>query len=485
MGVTIFGVVVLAIGLFMLVRGSMTGMLAFVMLTTLMGGSAAISLPALGGSSIPPANLALLFLLLRALLPGPGQMASLTPAIRDNAFLIIFVLYGSITALILPRVFVGATKVTPLHPGAVRLIFEAAPVHFTSQNITTAFYLSGTLIAGLGAYIGAAKPGGAAVILRTAIAIAIIHALLGFLSVTVAGTPLNSIIEFFRNGHYAQLDQSLDGVNRMNGIWPEASGFAAYGGAWFIFMTELWLRDVRPRATGLAAALLGSALLISTSSTAYVALAGYSVIVMARTLVVPWGTPGHKLLALGAMFFAISVAIVAALTLSPAFFTKISHILAVVTVNKTDSYSGIQRLFWAKQGFDAFLVSGGLGIGAGSFRSSSLLTAILGSMGVIGTVAFVGHLMRAFMPLRASTYSGVTGGVQAMGSAASWASVLMLMPAAVASPSPDPGAVWAMFTGLAIGLRAHRTVSVHSPAGHKATTTADAHPPMPSHRALS
>src|SRR6185369_17596105 len=101
MGVTIFGVVVLAIGLFMLVRGSMTGMLAFVMLTTLMGGSAAISLPALGGSSIPPANLALLFLLLRALLPGPGQMASLTPAIRDNAFLIIFVLYGSITALIL------------------------------------------------------------------------------------------------------------------------------------------------------------------------------------------------------------------------------------------------------------------------------------------------------------------------------------------------------------------------------------------------
>ncbi|HYV89203.1 MAG TPA: hypothetical protein VFA91_11550, partial [Candidatus Polarisedimenticolia bacterium] len=85
----------------------------------------------------------------------------------------------------------------------------------------------------------------------------------------------------------------------------------------------------------------------------------------------------------------------------------------------------------------------------------------------------------------ASTYSGVTGGVQAMGSAASWASVLMLMPAAVASPSPDPGAVWAMFTGLAIGLRAHRTVSVHSPVGHKAARTADAHPPIPSRRALS
>jgi hypothetical protein len=37
----------------------------------------------------------------------------------------------------------------------------------------------------------------------------------------------------------------------------------------------------------------------------------------------------------------------------------------------------------------------------------------------------------------------------------------MLMPAAVSSPSPDPGVVWAMFTGLALGLRSapHRVVA--------------------------
>lgn len=489
MNVTIFGLLVLVVGLFMLVRGSMAAMLAFVMLTTLMGGSAAINLPALGGSSIPPANLALVFLVLRAVLPGPGQMASLTPAIRGNLFLIIFALYGAITAWILPRMFAGAAEVTPLRPGAVRVIYETAPVHFTAQNITTSFYMTGTLLAGLGAYIGAAKPGAAPLILRTAISIAIIHALLGFLSVGVAGTPLNAIIEFFRNGHYAQLDQSLQGVNRMNGIWPEASGFAAYGSAWFIFMTELWLRDVRPRATGLAAALLGVALLTSTSSTAYVALGGYCLIGTVRTLIVPWGTPAHKLIALCVILFTISLALVAALTLSPAFFAKISHILAAVTVDKTDSYSGMQRLFWAKQGFDAFLVSGGLGIGAGSFRSSSLLTAILGSTGVIGAVAFLCHLTRAFMPLRASTYSGATGGIQAMGSAASWTSVLMLMPAAVASPSPDPGLIWAMFTGLALGLRtphpapSHPLVRPKGPATALATT--DARPPLLSPGVLS
>jgi len=484
MSVTIFGLAVLVAGLFIFVRGSMTDMLTLVMLATLMGGSAAINLPALGGSSIPPAHLALVCLLLRAVLPGPGQMASLAPAIQANIFLIIFALYGAITAWILPRAFVGAIDVTPLRPGAVRVIYETAPVHFSSQNITTSFYMTGTLIAGLGAYIGASKPGAAPVILRTAVIIAVVHASLGFLSIAVAGTPFAFIIEFFRNGHYAQLDQSLGGINRMNGIWPEASAFAGYGSAWCIFMTELWLRDVRPRATGRAAALLGTALLVSTSSTAYVALGGYSVILVARTILVPWGMRGHKLLALFASLFAIMVASVAALALSPTLFTAVSHILAVATVNKADSMSGIQRLFWAKQGFDAFVASGGLGIGAGSFRSSSLLTAILGSTGVIGSVAFLSHLMRAFMPLRASTHSGATGGVQAMGSAASWTSVLMLMPAAVASPSPDPGVTWAMFTGIALGLRSGRAVPSHPSGRFINPATAQRSAPLLSPRSL-
>lgn len=476
MSLTIFGVIVMVVGLYLLANGSMVAMLGFVMVTTLFGGSAALSLPALGGSSIPPANLALLFMLARAVLPGPQQAERFGTGISSNIFLIIFTLYGSISAWILPRLFAGAIQVTPLRPGAVRQLFEAAPVHFSSQNITTSVYLLGTLISGVGSYIGAARQGSAQPLVRVGVVIAITHALLGFFSIFAAGTSLNVVVEFFRNGHYAQLDQSIEGLSRMNGIWPEASGFAAFGGTWLIFMTELWLRDVRSRATGFAAALLAFALLVSTSSTAYVTLAGYSTVLILRTIIVPRSMRFNKALTLLFALFFATVAVLAMVTFSATFFEKFAKIIAIMTVNKTESASGIQRLFWAKQGFEAFVASAGLGIGAGSFRSSSLITAIIGSMGVIGVATFVAHLARAFMPLRGSTYYADTHGATAVGGAAAWTCVLMLMPAAVSSPTPDPGVLWAMFAGLALGLRSapHRSANYaanspsHSARLHKA-----------------
>jgi hypothetical protein len=148
---------------------------------------------------------------------------------------------------------------------------------------------------------------------------------------------------------------------------------------------------------------------------------------------------------------------VAALAFSPSLVESFSRIITVMTIDKADSVSGIQRLFWARQGFEAFAVSGGLGIGAGTFRSSSLITAIIGSMGVIGIVSFMAHLLHAFKPLRASTYSAAAKDREGVGAAASWTSLLMLMPAAVASPSPDPGVTWAMFAGIALSLRARQS----------------------------
>jgi hypothetical protein len=450
---TVFGALVVVIGLLLLVRGSRTAMLSFAMFATLMGGSAALALPALGGSSIPPAHLALVFLLLRAILPGPGQMAALAPSLRANAFLLAFALYGSMSAWLFPWMFQGAAKVTPLRPGAVRQLYEVAPIHFSSQNITTSVYLMGTMVAGLGAYVGAARPGAARIILRTGIVIAITHATLGFLSVIAFGTPLQAMIEVFRNGHYAQLDQSLAGVNRMSGIWPEASSFAAYGCGWFIFMSELWLRGVRPRATGFAAAYLGLALAVSTSSTAYVGLGGYAMVGMLRNLLLPGSMSPRKLTIVAAGVFAFISLAMTLMVVAPSVLATATKILRSMTVDKADSSSGLQRLFWAKQGLEAFFVSWGLGIGAGTFRSSSLIMAILGSMGVVGIVAFAGHMLRVFKPLRASTHFAPRDLSSAVGTAASWTAALMLMPAGVASPSPDPGISWAIFAGIALALR--------------------------------
>lgn len=454
---TPFGAIVVLIGLYLLLRGSMAAMLGFVMSCTLFGGSAAIAMPALGGSTIPPAQLSLVFLLLRAVLPGPGQMAELPQAIRRNVFLIIYCLYGIVSAFTLPLLFQDQINVTPLKPGGTkRDLFLTVPLQFTSQNITTPVYMMGTMIAGVGACIAASRPGAERIVIRAGATIAIVHALLGFFSVVADGTPLDYFIRFFRNGNYAQLDQSAGGIARMNGIWPEASGFAAYGSAMMLFSSEMWLRDIRPKFTGFAAAILALALFVSTSSTAYVTLAGYSLVLTMRMLLVPGSIPPKKILALCVtIFLAVTIAVLL-VTVSPELFERISRVLATMTVEKSDSASGRQRLFWALQGLDAFRVSWGLGIGAGSFRSSSNLLAILGSLGVIGIVAYFGHLLSVLRPLRRSTWHKPATLREGVGAAASWAAVCMIMPSIVAAPSPDPGIVWGMFTGIALGLRSRR-----------------------------
>ena len=155
-------------------------------------------------------------------------------------------------------------------------ILAAGPLHFTTQNITTAVYMTGTLMMALATYTVLRAPGASRVLVRTGALVGTIHALLGFASIALRNTPANVVFEFFRNGSYAQLDHQWNGFVRMNGVWPEASSFASFAVIWFVFNFECWLRGVEPRRTGPAALLLGTALVVSTSSSAYVGLALFS-----------------------------------------------------------------------------------------------------------------------------------------------------------------------------------------------------------------
>jgi hypothetical protein len=69
---TSIGIVVVLAGFLLAVIGSTPAMMSMLMLCGLMAGSAAIVLTALGGSSIPPIQIALGFLVIRILLPTPA-----------------------------------------------------------------------------------------------------------------------------------------------------------------------------------------------------------------------------------------------------------------------------------------------------------------------------------------------------------------------------------------------------------------------------
>ncbi len=452
MQLTIFGLVVIAVGLILLFGASRMAMMLFVLSVTLLGGSAAISLPSLGGSTIPPAHLAIVFLVLRALMPDRAGGSAVGRSIHANLVLVFFVLYGVVGAIILPRLFQNDLLVTPLRPNPTRDVFAVEALHFTNQNVTVAVYYLATLFSAFGAYILTMDRRAPVALPRAAAMIGAVHAVLGLLSV-VFKDQLAGLFGFFRNGFYAQLDQSVGDVARMNGIFAEPAIYAVYGFAWLVFLTELWLRRVETRWTGKAAALLGTALLLSTSSTAYIGIAGYGTILTVRFLLVPGAISSRQvaiLLTAGLLMVTMALGVAVA---SPDVGAKIIEVIDRVTVGKIDTDSAIQRAFWAKQGVTAFIVSHGLGIGPGSFRSSSLLSAILGSMGVLGSIAFLWHLARAWMPLRKSTWTPSIDTRTAIGAAASWTSLIMLIPPSFSAASPDPGILWGAFTGLALGLR--------------------------------
>jgi hypothetical protein len=142
---TFIGFVQLLVGAILLLRGSVASMLMFVMISGLMGGSAAIQMTALGNSTIPPIQFALPFLVLRLLLPGGTQASAIAVALRVNVFLIIFAVYGVASAFVGSRIFAGDMLVPPLRAD-LRSLFDADSLRPTPQNITTAVYLVGTLL---------------------------------------------------------------------------------------------------------------------------------------------------------------------------------------------------------------------------------------------------------------------------------------------------------------------------------------------------
>jgi hypothetical protein len=447
---TLIGVATILLGFWLLLRRGPMELLCATLAFNLLDGSAGVILTSLGGSSIPPGRIMLGFLALSCFTLVKQDSALFRRAIADNVWMVIFCIYSFVGAFLLPRIFQQSIDVFPLRPIGMRHQFDTIPLFFTSQNITTAVYLVGTGLAALCCYIAVTRSKNLNPIITAAVWITVTHAVLGILGVALRGTPWDQVVEFFRNGAYSQVDQRTRNFIRINGIMPEPSIYADFGIAWFILCFELWLRHIRPLATGLAAALMAVVLMLSTSSTAYVGFAGYAVILLCRAALMPSYLRADKLIAIGAIAL-FCVAFVALLLIASSEAAQaFEEMIRQMTVEKANSDSGLQRAFWARQGLDAFMVSYGLGIGAGSFRSSSIITAILGGMGVVGIVSFLAYILKVIWP-----QSDVPAGSREadIADALGWTAVASLVPAILTQASPDPGVDFACFAGIAIALK--------------------------------
>lgn len=453
MELTFIGMIQILIGIYVVLAGGVRSALFFLVVSTLFEGSAAISLPDLGGSSIPPVQFALLFVILRILAPKGGYLGLLPEAVSGNKWIVLFAIYGMAGAYLAPRMFAGMIDVFPMRPDPTMGPFDTVPLKPTPQNLTAGFYMLGALLLALASHIFCRIRAGGAALISALVIASWLHIATGVIDILTRGTPFEVILAVFRNSGYALLDNSVSGFVRIRGILPEASSYAGMGYVLFLAMAELWYRSIRLRATGLAAGALAAMLAFSTASTAYVALGAYGLFFVMRAMFLPAALPPGKFPRAAVATFAILVVLAVLMATVPRLPFAVYELILEMTVGKPGSYSGQQRLFWALQGWDGLIASYGLGIGIGSFRSSSMIMAIIGSMGLVGIATFALYLKDVFQASRQSTWGLGASFDLSVGGALATAAVLSLVPAAVSSPQAIPGALFSIMAGAAIALR--------------------------------
>jgi len=445
---TYIGIIVAAIGFWLLTKPAVYS-LAFFAYCTIFAGSSALDLFALGGASVPPANFALLFLILRLWRQDFSRSEAFLQSIVAHRWFIVFCVYSAAMAFVLPTLFAGQVMLVPM--GAANM--GAMLLRPTAQNITTAVYMLGTAATAVAATMMVLATRTTKIMASTFIMITWIHIATGLLDLGLNAVHLGILIDIVRNGSYAQLDQSFGDVHRIAGITPEPSVYATFGGVCFVLMSEFWLRNIQPRRSGPAALVMLVMLILTTSSTGYVYIAAYGACLWVRCVFIPGSMQPAKMLRFILVQIFGAAALISGIALNPALAKKFFGIIQSVTISKGNSESGVQRMEWARQGFLALRVSHGLGVGVGSFRSSSIMTAILGSVGPIALAVFIIYVLQVWQPLRKSTFMPAASDDLRFAGAAGWGALMTIVAESVVAPSPDPGIIFGLLAGMAIGLR--------------------------------
>jgi hypothetical protein len=416
---------------------------------TLLGASAALTLPAFGNANIQPAHLLLAFLvatfairrtLFRRMLggirfPRPGFWLAMT------------VLFAIVSAYYFPRVFAGVTEVFGLHTdnGGHVVLTPLAP---TSGNVTQSVYLIGDLICFITMYAYARGANGKRIITQAILICAVANLAFAAVDLATSATGTSEWLAFIRNATYRQLgDVDALGMKRIVGSFSEASafGFATLG--FFAFSMQLWLEGAY-RRTALGIALLSLiALIFSTSTTAYVGMSMFLVLALTRCLTrmtAARATP--QIVAFMLVLPLIIVGLAAVILLNDHLSAYAQATMQTALFDKLSSTSGIERSAWNAQALINFADTYGFGVGVGSLRASSLPIAVLGSMGVVGAMLYCIFLGSLFWRTDGAARSPLSAAVQR---AARSACLALLIAAAFTSSLVDLGLPFFVLAALA------------------------------------
>jgi hypothetical protein len=394
MTVELIGIITLLAGLVGLFCPSAFIVTAF-FFSTLLGSAAALTLPVLGDTNIQPAHLLLGFLAAKLISNGDQKrtLAALVAG-RPGLWLMLAVIWSAVSAYFLPRLFAGQTFVFPTRTSGYSL-----PLQPGTSNLTQSLYLIGDFGCFILLYAYATTSGGRRAMENAALLCVVLNLAFAGLDLLTYYANATELMSIIRNANYGLLNETeMAGIKRIVGSFTEASAFGAATLGYFAFSGKLWLENIRSRLTLVLASLSFFALLLSTSSTAYVGLAGFMIIAYLHAAFD--AMRGHT--TRQGLWFLATMPIVApivmiAVALNETSSAYVSGMFDELVFNKMSTASGVERSLWNAQGLQNFVDTFGAGVGNGSMRASSFPISVLASLGVIGAVTMTLFLVSVFL----------------------------------------------------------------------------------------
>ena len=360
--------------------------------------------------------------------------------------------YTAASAYVFPRLFAGKTSAFIPIEGMIREV----PLAPASGNITqTAYFLLGVFLF-IGLCIIFLRADNLKKVTAGFFAFVTVHALLGLIDLGSKLAGLGDMLLPIRTASYALLTEvEQSGFWRIVGGCSEASAYSGYALASLAFAFTYW-RETSSRFAGFLTLVMLVLVLLSTSSTAYVGLAGLSPFAAAM---IARSAAEDRLrktdITLMVCALAIVTLILATYIYDSRIFTPFSNLINDMVFNKANSDSGQERAYWNAKSLQNVVDTFGLGIGMGSSRSSSWFVSTISQLGVIGS-ALVGVLllimlrgMGGLRPLpEDKPFFALCAGARACGFAA-------LFAAGIAGGSADPGVPFFACLATVLACRHH------------------------------
>ena len=447
---TLTGLIVILVGLWCQF-GDYRRTLVVIMVMTLFEAADAADLPALGGASITPAKLFLVFFVLRIVSMRSGTAAMLSEiAPRRVLFIyLLLILWVICSSLLLPRLFEGMTEVFSLSRSDVDdgAAGSPTPLGPSSGNITQTVYALGSFAIAIGVSVLAKRPGGYATVLTGMLLVTGLDIFFAFFDLFTAATHTEFLLDTIHTGAYAFLtSDEAGGLKRISGSFSEASAFAAFSLLLLAVNVSLYLSRVRPRLTGSYCVVLAVLLFLSTSSTAYVSLAILIAAfgVAAVWVALRWGDISLLRMLGAACCIGIFITGLAFL-FAPSVTLAVWNLLDVSIFQKSQSDSAIERGALNTQAIKIFFDTYGLGAGVGSTRTSNYVLLLASNLGIIGIVLFVILILAlAFLRVRGD----LDDEARAVVRAARVGMLASLVPATLIGTIFDLGPLFYLFAGI-------------------------------------